>query len=550
MGVYSVTLNGHTYIYSTSGTQVRGISHSERYICAGSLTMPVAPNDDAICIGICITNPSVTPVKRYMQFHFVTYTTTGLRENFTYQAGRIGTAQIHENTSFSYNNTRNGVIDRYSTAPSNYGTSENSYVNQWIMSGQIFSGEDTFVTDELLNVNTYVSQQAYTDAFGSTVNAQMDTFKAILDAHVNGQGQPVEDPDDDPYADVGDNEPGGGGGDFDDTSEDVNFPSLPSISVSDAGFVTVLNPSLTQLRSLSSYLWSTNFDISQVKKLFANPMDVFIGLSIVPVSIPSSSSRNITVCGVSTGVTMDVAQSQFIEKDMGSITIKTGTGGSYLDYSPYTKASIYLPYIGWRDISIDDIMGKTVHLKYHVDIVSGACNAYLKCGGSVLYEWSGQCAVNIPLTSIDFTNTARAAISAAGHIGGMLGGVIGGIGNAMGGNVAGGIGGGISSVINGTAGLASDALSAKPTYPKSGSLAGAAGTLGIQTPYICLVRPRLAKPKYQSKYMGYPSFVTRKISDMVGKGFNAFSDIRLQGLGLTQNELDELESILKGGVFL
>lgn len=355
--------------------------------------------------------------------------------------------------------------------------------------------------------------------------------------------EPPEPADDDPYSGAGDSTPGGGGGDFDDTSTDVDFPPLPNISVADAGFLTIFTPTLAQMQSLGNYMWTGAFDPTNFKKIVANPLDVFIGLSILPISVPSSTSKNIILGGIDTGIVMNVANQQFIDVDFGTLTIKTGTGDSYLDYSPYTKASIFLPYIGWRDLDIDEIMKKTLHLKYRVDIVTGGCVAFLKCGGSVLYEWSGQCSINIPLTSIDWSSTYSAVISAVGHITGTVAGVAtsAGSGNPLG--IAG-------SVIEGASALAGDVMSAKPQYPKSGSLGGPSGVIGHQQAYICLTRPRLQKPRYQSKYMGYPSFVTKKISDLVGTGFNAFSDIKLQGIGLLDSELSELESILKGGVYL
>lgn len=355
----------------------------------------------------------------------------------------------------------------------------------------------------------------------------------------------------DPYSGIGDNDVEGGGGVFDDSSVDIDFPPKPNISVVDSGFVTIFTPTLQQMKDLSDYLWSPAFDISQVKKLFANPMDAILGVSILPVEIDSSSTKTVKVGGVSTGLTMNLADEQFVDVNFGNLKIETGTGGSYLDYSPYTKASIFLPYIGWRDIDIDDIMNKRLKLKYMVDIVSGGCVAWLKCDGSVLYEWTGQCAVNVPLTSVDFTNTITSAISAAGHIGSAISGAVTGVagGGALG-SVPGAIVGGVSGAMNGLAGLASDALNAKPTFPRSGSLGGPAGVMGHQQAYICLHRPEMAKPKHQKHFVGYPAYITRTVSQLVGTGFTSFSEIILEDLGLLDTEVAELSTILKGGVYL
>lgn len=352
---------------------------------------------------------------------------------------------------------------------------------------------------------------------------------------------------DDPYDGIPDSDVDGGGGDFDDNSIPVDFPPLPAISVADGGFVTIYTPTLAQIKSVNNYLWQVYDPDPSITlpRILGSIMDIFIGLSILPITIPSTSTKQVLLGGHATGLNLPVADSQFVDVSFGTLDIKTGTGGSYLDYSPYTKAQIFLPYIGFREISIDDIMGKTLELRYRVDIVSGACLALLKCGTSVLYQWTGNCAINIPLTGVDYTNTYRSALSAVGHIGQVVAGVVGtaatgGAGAALGLGVAG----------NGLAGLASDALNAKPEYPRSGSLGGPAGVMGHQMAYVCLSRPDIVKPKNQQAFVGYPCFITYTINDLEGQGFTQFSDVILDGVELTKEEVEELAGILKGGVYL
>lgn len=352
---------------------------------------------------------------------------------------------------------------------------------------------------------------------------------------------------DDPYEGIPDSDVDGGGGDFDDSSIPIDFPSLPAISVADGGFVTIYTPTLAQIKDVNNYLWQVYDPDPSITlpRILGSIMDIFIGLSILPITIPSTNTKQVLLGGHATGLNLPVADSQFIDVSFGTLEIKTGTGGSYLDYSPYTKAQIFLPYIGFRDISIDDIMGKTLELRYRVDIVSGACLALLKCGTSVLYQWTGNCAINIPLTGVDYTNTYRSALSAVGHIGQVVAGVAGTVAT---GGAAAPIGLGVAG--NGLAGLASDALSAKPEYPRSGSLGGPAGVMGHQMAYICLTRPNVIKPKNQQGFVGYPCFITYTISDLEGQGFTQFSDVILDGVELTREEVEELARILKGGVYL
>ena len=229
---------------------------------------------------------------------------------------------------------------------------------------------------------------------------------------------------------------------------------------------------------------------------------------------------------------MTRAASQYVEVDCGSIDVNE-YWGAYLDYAPYTKAEIYLPYVGIHAINIDDIMGKTVEVKYHVDILTGACVAFVKCGDSVLYSYVGQCGVQIPLTSTNWASAIGAALNLA---------------TAIGMTVA---SGGLSAPVTaaGAVGVASSAASGanqiKPDIQRSGAMAGTGGFLAIQKPYIILTRPRQCLPEGQNKLLGYPSFVTMNLSDLTG--FNVIAEIHIEGVHSTSAELDELERIVKEG---
>lgn len=331
----------------------------------------------------------------------------------------------------------------------------------------------------------------------------------------------------DPYSDGGFSDVGGGTGTFDNTGDNIDFPADPTLSSVDTGFITLYNPSKSQLKSLANYMWSTGFDLDTFKKLFANPMDAILGMSIVPVAVPNGGNKEVKVGNISTGIQMNEAASQFVTVDCGSLNVQE-YWGAYLDYSPYTKAEIYLPYIGIHSISVDDIMGKTVHVKYKVDILSGACCAYVKCGSSILYSFVGQCSCSIPITGNDWTNVVNGALSIAASIGTMV---------ATGG----------ASAPMSTAAIASTAVnSMKPNIEKSGSMGGMGGMMGVQKPYLILTRPRQALPKEQDIYMGYPSFVTVSLDDL--EGYTEVESIHLENINATKQEIDEIEGLLKNGV--
>lgn len=377
------------------------------------------------------------------------------------------------------------------------------------------------------NANTFGLVTITTYSSYNMGSIQTEIPAAILPIFTNGY---VYIPSNDPYKNGDISDTGGGNGDFDNTSDPIDIPQLPAVSAVDTGFMTLFTPSLQNMRNLAAYMWANPlFDVNAYKKILANPMDAILGLSLVPVTIPANTAKQVTVGNIPTGISMPVADNQFIEVDCGSINVNEHWG-AYLDYSPYTKCELYLPYCGIHPIDTDDIMATTVKVVYHVDILTGACCAYVKCGDSVLYTFTGQLATTIPITGNDWTSMINGIINATTAIGSMA--ATGGLTAPMAvSEVA-------STVIN----------TAKPTMERSGSLSGTGGMMATQYPYLILTRPRQALPELQNKFSGYPSFISSYLSDL--SGYTEVYSVHLEGISATGVELSEIEQILKGGVIL
>lgn len=355
--------------------------------------------------------------------------------------------------------------------------------------------------------------------------------------------QPANKPildDNDPYKPGGNTSTGGGDGDFTDTTTPIDFPTMPTFSAVDTGFITIFNPTIAQLKSLADYMWAGLFDVNAFRKIFADPGDAILGVSVVPCAVPQASTpREIVVGNIPTGIIMNVATAQYVDIDCGTLNISE-YWGAYLDYSPYTKVEIYLPFIGVRPLSADDVMAKQIHLMYRIDILSGTCVAFIKCGDSVLYTFQGQCSATIPITGNDWSTAIMAAVSVACSAvatvatGGLSAPATAGSAAALGASAA--------------TGIASAANQIKPEIQKSGAMSGVGGMLGIQTPFLILTRPRQALPERQNTFTGYPSFVTETLGDL--EGYTEVAYIHLENIPATTSEINELESILKSGVIL
>ena len=377
------------------------------------------------------------------------------------------------------------------------------------------------------------------DSYNSAIPVY-DTFSEALDA-CNAEGWTYVNPDN-PYEFDPDaiSYSGGGNGKFDNTSDTVGVPSLPTLSAVSAGFVTMYSPTVGQLNALANFMWTDSaFDPANFKKLFTDPMECVIGLTIVPCQPSTSTATEIKVGYVGTGVSASKLSSQYAEVSCGSINADE-FWGSALDYSPYTKLHIYLPYVGMREINADEIMGKTIGITYHVDLLSGACTAFVTANGSVLYQFNGQCCINIPMAASNFTDMIHSAVTAIGTVAATV----------SPGSAAAAVTGGamLAGAVQMGANAANAAMGSKPTFQHSGQMGGSGGMLAVQTPYLIIERPRQSMPEGLNGFVGFPSNINYKLFDLTG--YTVIDSIHLDGIPATDTELSEIESLLKGGVIL
>ncbi len=341
----------------------------------------------------------------------------------------------------------------------------------------------------------------------------------------------------------------GGNGDREqdpDEIEKATIPPLPSLSAVDTGLITMYGATLAQLQSLGAYLWASWWDIeTNFKKLFSDPMNCLIGLSIIPVRPTMGGAQNVKFGNITTNVALNKLSSQWAEVDCGTISIKEYVG-SFLDYSPYVNISIYLPYIGYRELSPDDVMNDTIHVVYHIDCLTGGCCAFIECGKKgLLYTFNGSCIANVPITAINYSGAIQNAVSAVGSIAMTAAGMATGAAPVA---AAGAIS--TASKVKGAISIAdtaaNTAVNTKPTVQRSGNMGGAAGLMSYQKPLLVITRPRMSVPDKLNKFAGLTTNVTMPLSSCVG--FTQVQLIHLDNVPCTTQEREELLSLLTGGV--
>jgi hypothetical protein len=338
-------------------------------------------------------------------------------------------------------------------------------------------------------------------------------------------------------------DPRGGGGTETNRSDTIlppdNTAELNNYSGVSAGFISLYSATPSQLKSLASYLWTSDF-VDVIKKMFGDPMDVIIGLTQLPFSVPTGMATSVKAGFIDTGIIMPRVAQQYIDFNMGSISYGSYWGNA-LDFDPYTKVQIYLPFIGFRTLNTNDVINSTVSLKYRVDCLTGSVTAWVTSGPFVKYEFSGQCGASIPITSQNYNNVINTAINVVTTVGtGIVGGVAtGGLGTMA--SMA-----TVNGISNVASGIASGGM--KPTVQRSGGMGGASSLMGMRTPYLVFQRPKTSLPGNYNNLYGYACNKYLKLGNC--RGFTQVEHMHLQVQGATDDEMKEIENILHKGVFI
>ena len=389
--------------------------------------------------------------------------------------------------------------------------------------------------------------------------------KSDVDAWISGY-VPVDPDDDNPYDElVDDNNHGGNNTNFSEDSDTVTEDNLPTISAVGTGFATLFSPTRGQLRSLSEIFWNSNF-FTAMQNLVENITDMFTSLAMVPFTVPTGGTVEVTWLGMAiTEVYLTLAAQQFLEFNMGTINLDADdrifTYDNALDYSPFSKLGIYLPFIGYQDLDIDECRGSTINLKYRIDILSGACVALIKINGSTIYQFTGNCLTQIPITN----ESIQSLISDAVNVG-IAAANARTVGAASSADIAAAEGSDKMTDVQRKAheaharvsqtnadthlqsATANAIMGLKPQYNKTGSVSAAAAMMSVRQPYLFLTTSRMAIPKYYEHYAGFPCNMTDTLGNF--QGFTVVESIRLNDLVATTPEVEEIYELLKKGVII
>ena len=328
-----------------------------------------------------------------------------------------------------------------------------------------------------------------------------------------------------------------------------------------AGFFTIFAPSESDMLAFNNWLmtkmlnpdniWDSIW--TNVKKVFAQPTELILAAGAIKHSPrEKTQSTEIKFCGVGTEIFTKTAY-QYQEIDFGHIEIEEQYK-SYLDYNGFSEISIFLPFIGIRQLEQNDLMGATLSLKYQIDNLTGSCIAQLKVTrsdrlhlsesddgtiDSYLYTFDGTCMEQLPITATDWQNAYSKVLDIAGQA----------VSSIATGNAAG--------LASAAGSAASGAVDMKPTIKHTSTISGAYGMMDGLRPYLILKRPIRAIPAKLGEFTGYRCSKSTYIGECSGftKVFDAANlvkDIHAPNNGITATDAEkqEIASLLMNGIIV
>lgn len=355
----------------------------------------------------------------------------------------------------------------------------------------------------------------------------------------------------------------------------TQYPSI--VPASGSGLIHVYNPTPGEFVGFGNWLWVTYADAT-IDKIWNNPFDGIIGAHELYATPQRDGRDNIRSGFLVCPVTSDLVRQRYTEIDCGTVIVPEFYG-NYFDYSPYSQAYIYLPFIGINEVSIDDIVGHAVNIRYRVDAYNGSCIAMIYVAKSgyrnLCYQFAGNCAVEVPLAGgsqaaikagmLQAEAYSRAAIQSAqiqktASIGsGILNGAAG---SSFAGPLAGIIGalaGGTSGYIQGSANVAAAKLQGqamqeaaryanKSSVQHSGQFGASHGAMGLKTPFIMIRNPIQVKVVNYNNDYGFPAHKRVIIGGCTG--YLRVREVNVISAHATNEEKRAIEEELKAGVYV
>ena len=295
--------------------------------------------------------------------------------------------------------------------------------------------------------------------------------------------------------------------------------------------------------------------LDNLNYLFTEPAQFFVSLKAYPFDIKEYYNNSLTLQKVKMGKAQMKVGDQDVSapglygypqyKYLGKFKIERKFN-NYLDFSPYTKIEMYLPFAGIITLDTNVVTNKEIRILLAVDFDTGKANYYLvrhedsqgEYDGDIIQTVECQMGIDIPLGSYNANEQMKNVLmTGISFIGGAVTTMATGNPMPL-----------VSSSINAVSGTFK-ALQERVT--KGGVSSGSNNLMTPYHPYLIITRPTYGTsgPDDYVTYKGRPLFKNCKLGDL--KGFTVCNDFHLENFGsATENEINSIDALLKEGIII
>lgn len=325
---------------------------------------------------------------------------------------------------------------------------------------------------------------------------------------------------------------------------DENEPSVPAVNSVKLSNLHNYWITETQMQSFYDAVWNT--DLTDFVKgaftgIYSNLISNVISLKYMPtssVNLGGTGDASPVILGFKTYAELTV---QTIGNtvapivDIGSYQFSRAYN-SFADYAPYTDIRLYLPFVGVVPLDTNLFMGTggdtppTLNVKAQYDLQSGLITYFIMRNNTMIISVSGRMAVEVPISLQSGMDTFTTISE------NFIGKTTSFAGNAMAGNPI---------------GMVADIAQGSATAPPQTVFSSVGGDGAFYAHPKCMVmirHPQYNRPKNYSHVVGFPAYVTKKVSDL--NGFNTIKNpIIPLADGMTSVERDMIVADMQKGLY-
>lgn len=215
---------------------------------------------------------------------------------------------------------------------------------------------------------------------------------------------------------------------------------------------------------------------------------------------------------------------------------------TFLDFSPYTKYELLVPFAPSPIVLPDWCVNKNVKAIFLYDIYTTACQYVIECNGERICSVSGNFGIDRPVMAQNVATKDAARLSSQiATASSVLGGVMSG--------ATGNVGGIISGAVGGVSALSQMILSGKQNYMYTVGANGDSSTVGLyHAAHLKITRTLSAEDDNFVHIYGKPLCKVRKLSDL--SGYTKCDNVNTTGLTCSETEKQMIKNLLESGVHI